>query len=387
MRRHLLSMTAGTVLVIGLISIILFLVTNEAGQGRISKTRVGLVMGENGAFSGFVTQAMNSLGEIGEAFDFEEMSEEDGTELLERGELTTLIIIPDEYVRSLFYGENKPIIIRYASSRAGLPSMLIKQLTGAAASYIIDTEAGIYSVKDWYAQKGTPLSTDAENELNIDYLKTVFNRNASVSEELIDVDGSVSLTQYYIAVGIAMWLLLAGLCCRGMFKSEEGSLSALVAVRGVSYPAQSMLSGLAFLCTYGLYYLIIAIPVSVFGCFFYDIKWYTALLLLPSVWLAAAVIRFVYTVVSDRMLSIVILLLSVLIMGFISGYFYPSQYLPESLRNIGAWLPTRLIFEAVRDGIAGEFVPVTAALTLLYAVVFDVLSVFIDTCCRVRRWS
>ncbi|MBO4395252.1 MAG: ABC transporter permease [Eubacterium sp.] len=385
MRRHLLSMIAGTVLVIGLISVILFLVANNERQGRISRTRVGLVMGENGAFSGFVTQAMNSLGEIGEAFSFEEMSEDEGSELLEQGEITTLLIVPDDYVRSLFYGENKPVTIRYASSHADIPSLLLKQLTSAAASYIIDTEAGMYSVNDWYRKEGKPLTDETEYALNLDYLNAVMNRNASIREELIDTYDSASYTQYYVAAGIALWLLMIGLSCRDMLAPETGSLYTMIAVRGVSFLAQSALRGISFLLTYGMYYLMFAIPASVIACVFYEIPWYVFVSMIPAVWLTASVVRLVYTVVTGRIYSIVLLLLLLLIMGFISGYFYPSQYLPESLQNVGACLPTSFIFKSVRESIVGNYAPVTSVICVLYSVILDAISVAIDLGYRVRR--
>ena len=82
-----------------------------------------------------------------------------------------------------------------------------------------------------------------------------------------------------------------------------------------------------------------------------------------------------------------ILLLLVLILGYISGYFYPTQYLPEALRSVGDFLPTRYIFAIIRDAITGGFAPATMLISVVYAAVLDVVSVSIDSLLRVRRWS
>ena len=95
--------------------------------------------------------------------------------------------------------------------------------------------------------------------------------------------------------------------------------------------------------------------------------------------LAAAVIHLIYTIIHDSIYSIIILLLSVLAMGFISGYFYPVNYLPDGFDFIGRFLPTRWIFSQIRTSFTGEYSVGVTAVTFAFAAALFAVSITIKT--------
>lgn len=361
------NMILGSLLILLLVSGLFGVLVLGSSDDSIPTSTIGVVMDGDDPLTAKIRSLVAGAPEIKDIFDIRFLDEKEGTEQLKQGEIEALFIVPSDFIQSLISGKNSPIVIRYPLERIGLPTLLIRQLTDACGKYILDTEAGIYSVKDWYLGQGHPMPVDKENELNWVYLNTLLNRKDSFRIETISTTDGVSKSQYYFSAMIVLWLLLIGLGCYDMIGRPNHALSDRLALYGLSRLRQS----LARMAAFSLLYLIVGIVglilPAVFAVIYLDASPALFAAIISVTLLAASCVFLIYRFIRRASGAMLCLLLTTLAAGYVSGLFYPLSYLPSVFRTIAEVLPVRQMFRTLitayqEDGFAG---PVTG--TVLYA--------------------
>ena len=62
--------------------------------------------------------------------------------------------------------------------------------------------------------------------------------------------------------------------------------------------------------------------------------------------------------------------------SFISGYFYPRSFLPETARTIGEYLPTGVAYNVLSSGVTGVFNAKNMLMLIIYTVLFLLIAVY-----------
>ena len=65
-------------------------------------------------------------------------------------------------MRSVYYGIDKPISIRFGTAQSGISSLLFKQLSETVSDYMMDSKAGVYAMQDMYDSWDLDYSFDAD---------------------------------------------------------------------------------------------------------------------------------------------------------------------------------------------------------------------------------
>ena len=145
-----------TMLVLSVCAIFLLQDTKSSSSFKNSSSgiktiNIGIVYSdEDKQFLGLGFYMLEHADDIGYICKFKEVSLDEGQRLLDNKQLDVLAIFPKDYVRSVYYGIDKPISIRFGTAQSGISSLLFKQLSETVSDYMMDSKAGVYAMQDMY---------------------------------------------------------------------------------------------------------------------------------------------------------------------------------------------------------------------------------------------
>lgn len=372
MCRGLPGILAGTlILAVFLVGFLFVFQDKNKENGKINTIHVGIVAAEEEPYLDWMMQTLQNIESTKYVCEFYRMTEGEGDTALQNSDIDALFIIPENYIASLIRGSNEPVVIRFGRKQVDIAAFFIRQIAIAASEYILDTEAGIYAMQDYYREQNLPNLYEDELELNLMYLEKVLGRQNMIETEQIDTMEQMGTADYYFIAGIVLFLSFWGLACSSILKKEPLSLRRKLYQAGLGVPRQTLARMLAFggvyVCNYALVIAAALLTVAGAGKTPGEIslagaeEWLVFLIkMLPVVLLAAVCILFAYEILGDRVGGTVFLFLSILAMGFVSGCFYPFRYLPESMQAVSEWLPMRVMFRYISAGLRQEslFLPI-----------------------------
>ncbi len=360
----------GILLGILLISILLtgfiFVCQKNLEQADDTRTiRIGVSAQENEPYLDWMISTIENMESLEFTCRFTKISADSANKKLQSGDLDAVFIIPENYVESLIRGTKNPLIIRFGTGDSTITGFLIRQIGDAASRFMINTQAGIYAMKDYYRENGLPNAEPDELDINLKYLDTIVKRNNLLTVEEIKSEQELSGTVYYFTSGIVLFLLFLGLTCPGILRRESRSLQKKLHTIHISSGIQTILRYLSFITVFAGMYVCIAlllsfvIPASrivIKGSAPYNpASWFLCFLsILPVLALACALIQFTYETITNKIVSVLFLFLLILILGFLSGCFYPLAQLPHAVRTIAPVLPVRVMFEYTAGCLTGN---------------------------------
>lgn len=339
---------------------------HQAEKTQSQIIQIGIVAEKEEPYLDWIINAVEQMESTRYTCHFSRIEEEDATKTLRSGKLNAVFIIPSNYIDSLIRGNNQPIIIRFGTGQPTITNFLIRQFGDAFSRFMIDTQAGIYAMNDYYRQNHLPNRQKDELVLNIAYLNQILKRNHMLQIEEIEAENDLSYGEYYFSSGLILFLLCWGLTCPGIFLPECPALKEKLCISGIGHAKQTLIRHLVFLLIFSCNYLL-------FSCFFsFGISWsgssipgiddYSSLQwllcflrILPILPLVCTIIQLAYEIARDKIGSILFLFLLILTMGYLSGCFYPLSYLPAAIRKPAPFLPVRVMFSYISNCITGNW--------------------------------
>jgi len=282
---------------------------------------------------------------------FERMEEALAEQKLKSGEIDAVFLIPEQYIASIIKGENKPVTIRFGKSQATVADFLFRQLCSAASSFILGSEAGIYSLQEYYAHHNLPGEPEDELELNLRYIREIIDLDKAVRKEETAGNGSYPLTSQYAISGFLLFLLFQGLSYSKLLAPESRSLQNQLALEHLGYGRQLLAKETAFFLSvlpiYFFYFLLLTVGTKISGislpgtvCSDFNGIWRFAVCCIPLLLTSTILILLVYEMAEDASGGLLFLTFCILLMGLCSGFFYPLEHLPQAVRSIAPLLPT-----------------------------------------------
>ena len=112
------------------------------------------------------------------------------------------------------------------------------------------------------------------------------------------------------------------------------------------------------------------------------VEWMGAFLpVLLAIPLITAFFHVIYELIPDLVAGVLFLFISILLMGYLSGYFYPCSMLPNSIQNISHLLPTRIRFQYTSGCLTKSFSLVALGKLLLTTFILELIAL----CTRMYR--
>ena len=348
----ILALTLALLLAVGAIGLVI-LKTNE-NEESASKIRIGLVGGAKDEYLKAGLEFVRKSDASAMSIDFVRVkSVEAANELMAQKNITAYVIIPDNFGVSLMNGDNKKATFVMAQSGASVGTLLTKEVVDVISNYIVETQAGVTAMINY--SKSQDLTKDEQYDLDMDmsmeYLNLVTGRDSFTRLVSVGLGTSLSTISYYICGLLIFFIMGIGLANCSLMVKTNRSLEKNLYAKGYGVITQILGEYLPFLISTTLTLLVIfggvgvaskyiSIPVAEFKYFLPSDFAMLAIKLLPAIALLTAMQFLLYEAVSGVINSVLLQFVVAVVMGYISGCFYPSSFFPESVQKFSLLLPT-----------------------------------------------
>lgn len=354
------------------------------------KYRIGVVGDMTDPYLGFGIQTLQMVDDSRFMVELISMSEEEARDAFRRGELYAFIRIPDGLIESIEWGTNdRPVTYVATEGQKGIGSIVMNELVDVVSNLVTCSQSGIYGMQkvlvDYRESEGF---WEATKQLNFRYFDVVLSREKLYSMEVLGVANGLSTEAYYFCSILIFFLLLSGINNSLLFSRRNEKTFQFLAARGIGAAGQTLGEYLAYVCLMFLCVLEIFLILAVvfYKDFFHIAEWKGMgagplggflLHFLLVIFMIASMQFLLYELVSNIVSSILLQFLCGISMGYLSGFFYPASFFPETLQRVGAFLPTGAALRYMNGSITGNSSHIAFVGVLLYLFIFLGLSVLV----------
>ncbi len=361
------------------------------------KYRIGLVGDMSNSYLGFGVTALQSLDDSRLMIELVTMTDEEAREAFEKGELYAIVQIPEGMMEAIESGANdKPISYIAAEGQKGIGAVVMGQIVDVASTLVTRSQSAIFGLQSIMLERGMQeVFWEATNSLNLLLIELVVNRSGFYDVEVLGIANGLSIEGYYFCSILLFLLLLSGINNSSLFTHKQTDLPRFMKSRGVGAAGQVAGEYLAYLCLMILCIVVMFIPLwlclekGLFTIPEWDGMgaaplWEFLMVLLPVAAMFAALQFLLYELTAGIVSGILLQFICGMGMGYLSGFFYPAAFFPETMQRIGSVMPTGAALRYVNGSVAREEFGAAGLGVLLYLVVFLALSVLVRKN-RIRR--
>lgn len=375
--------------------VIAFCVGAFQGQDRDrQKLRIGYTA-EASRVTSLAVAYVQSMESFRSLCSLEAVTEQEGKQLLESGELSALVVLPEDVVNEILSGSNAPATLylpkqsgRAASGGAGAAgSLLFEELASAAMGMLGTAQAEIYAsgallqkLAETYGAGGA-LSGDGVLQGMYDDINQ-FNLAAAAGREKQFLVRTLSLTEndtyavYYGSAFLTIYVMFGGLFFGGYCR--RSSLQQTMANRrvGVSYAVQlgaRCLSGARLMLVVVLLPFLALVMPQVREVLSVAISRKGMFCLILITMFMTVYNMFLYQIVEKRESALVVMGAAAVIQAYLSGCLIPSVLLPGAISAVGRFLPSSMVkkgFTIILTGNVQAFPYVASGLLAWGAVLY-----------------
>lgn len=377
-----------------LITVITFGCLGLAGSAMLQSTlnkeeqkkfTVGLVGSLEDSFMGIGLQALQNMDSSRLYVEMKDYTEEDAIRALNAHEIIGYLHVPENYVENLYSGVNTPAKFVTLDGPQNLGTMFSEEVVKIVSDLIVNSQNGMYSMQDVSFKYDYPDYGDNTNQLMMTYMGHIMGRTGSYEVTNLGIVGSLSLGGYYLCGIITLFLLLWGISCNRIFSSRNLDYHKLLKISGVSpttqvlceygaYAVVSTLMTLLFSIILGILLQFVKLPipelsgVGLLDCVFFVIRMIPVILMITMMQYAF------YELIPNFIGAVLTQFLLFMLLGYLSGCFYPNFFFPDTLRNMMEALPVGLGFSFLRKMMSHELLLADVIWVMVYAVGFFLIA-------------
>ena len=337
---HILPATLLYTLLFLLVSLVIIMNGEHLffNPNKYEQVPVGLYMPNNDENDAFGYQIMEDMKSFRETLDIRILSsEEEGTKALENGDITALILIPDNFVGTVLTGGNDPVRILFKGNDT-LEEHIINDLLLNSADMLGTAQAAQYAILMLNRELGLDSEAAASfaqsvNSSNFTYVLT--RENLFESKAFDDLAG-LPLTKQ-LAGGYT--LLVLSFLCFILTAFYQGKKEAYrIRQRGCGVGRFGIACSEWISTVFLLYasYLVIFTGLLISGL---NPKFTSLLLILPILFCIGAFILFLSYSSRNTVYANLVILVGIILLMYISGGLIPIDFLPKFLQNLSHWNP------------------------------------------------
>jgi len=331
-------------------------------------------------------QALQNMDSSRFYVEVKNFSEEDAIRALENREIIGYIDIPENYIQNLYIGVNTPARYVTLDGPENLGSMFSEEIVKIVSELVVQSQNGMYSMQDLTDQYDQKDFKDNTNQLMMIYMNHILSRTQSYQVSDLGVVGSISLGSYYLCGLIMLFLLLWGISCNRIFSGRNPDYNRLLKISGVSpatqvlgeygsYAVASTIMMLIFSVVFGIILQFVKLPipelanVKITDCIFFVVK------ILPVILMITMMQYAFYELIPNFIGAVLTQFLTFMLLGYLSGCFYPNFFFPDTLRSLMETLPVGLGFSFLRKIMTKEPILADLAWVFSYVCLFFVIAV------------
>ena len=152
---------------------------------------------------------MGGMEDIAQYCRITAMGEEDALAALERGEVTAVLVLPEDFIHGVMWGDNPDLRLIVAGDRP-LESLLLLWVGQSACDILSAFQSGVYAVLDLYEETLPPGLTRDQvvRDINLQYINLALNRGSLFQSREILATGTLPVALHY-SLALLSGLVLA----------------------------------------------------------------------------------------------------------------------------------------------------------------------------------
>ncbi len=374
----------------------LFLERGILSEGR-QKYRIGIVGNVTDTYLGFGISALQSLDDSRYVIDLVEMSGKEAEQAFHRGELNGIAYVPDGLVAAVESGANdKPITYVVSEGQKGIASIVMQEIVDVASDLVTRSQSAIFAMQEiLVAHDRRDILLKATEDLNLYLIELVLSRSGLCEVEELGMADGLSVITYYLGSILLLFLLLCGINNCLLFTRRARELPGFLAAKGIGCLGQTMGEYLAYVFLLGICLLeVLGLLALAMGNGAFSVPewhyqetealWRFGMSMLPVAAMFGAMQFLLYELVEGVVGSMLLQFVCGISMGYLSGFFYPQGFFPDTIQHIGRLLPTGVALGYTHSSLLGEFSWAATGGVVLYGAAFLALAVAARSY-RIRR--
>ncbi len=313
-------------------------------------------------------------------------SEDEAKKALENRTINGYIRIPENYIKNIFYGKNNPARYVMLNAPEGFGTIISSEVADIISDVVVESQVGMYSMQN-IAKKYHPQNRKENVSILMQkYMDHILSRNEIYEIKSLGILDELSFSGYYACSLLLIFMLLWGISCNNLFSSNNTEFSKILNNAGLK-PHQQIRAD------FKAYLVITLITLAVFGVIFgismqfFDIRipelsglriidvFGYLIMILPVIIMISMMQCAIYELIPNKIAAILTQFVLTVLLGYISGCFYPTYFFPEIAQKISAILPIGAGFSYMRKAMTGlpsftDFVLVSGYAAAFFAVAY-----------------
>ena len=326
-------------------------------SGRIP---VAVVLPEEDPLAGKAMRMVESLESVKSLCDFQEMSRDKAEAELEKGSIYAALLIPGGFVQDIMDGTNTPVTVVFPE-QSRTESLIFEELTSAGARTLGAAQAGIYSGDEYLIKNGRKNEIPTfEEEMNRLYLSANLSRKDYFKRIQISGTGDISVSGFYATSACVLVLLFSVLSVSEYLIPWNQGMRECLDAAGIG-PWKRVAARVTGL---GVLFFVVTIGGAMIAVWKnwtwisidspLDFLRMTAWLFLTDMSIAAFG-NGIFQQGDGLSGGVLWLFVVTVTIHFLAGGFLPVVFLPEKLRAISWWMPTKIFMNAFQAFVADHF--------------------------------
>ncbi|MBP5249883.1 MAG: ABC transporter permease [Lachnospiraceae bacterium] len=383
------TLTAAAFLCVA-IGVFLGTVTTHHGESEQNSLFEVAYVGEISDYMGMNVDKAARL--VGEEFGvgFSSMTEEEASRAMLKGDLTTYVIFPDGFVEAVDDGSNdKRVTYVTAEGKGGVAGKILAESLDGISSIMTTTQCTYYSAYDYLRLVSrNDFISEGMDILDKGMISSVLGAISSADVELIGVSNGLSFNGYYLVAVLMIFITLSGIGASFFFSGRNVNFELMLKREGEN-PAIQVLTefiGFSALQTLAMFLLsvLMMIGVSIGKISISELgsaPGRNLFLFVLSVWPYAMMLFMMQFMLYEIFRGTIGAILSQfavsVILGLVSGFYYPLSMLPERVARVSSFLPTGAAFNGASASLLHSSGLKEPLLCLAWTILFFGVSAFV----------
>lgn len=368
----------------------LLLSANKSDEKQ-QKISIGIVGDMTDTYLDVGLSVLQNSDSTGYYIDWLQMDENQAVKALKERKISGYIHIPENYVKSISRGENEPAKYVMLNAPEGFGTIVSAEVVQIISDLVTESQVAMYSMRSVakdYNKKDLKQNT---NNLIMKYVGFILDRQGLYDVTDLGMSDSLSFAGYYICSLLVIFILLWGISCNGIFSTKNTEYSKILNRSGITTKSQVFAEYAAYLAVTLLTLLLLALVVgTALQCVELDIPELVGaritecvcylVMILPVIIMFTMMQSAVYELISNTIGAVLMQFLMTIVLGYVSGCFYPNYFFPEIVQKISEILPVGAGFSYMRKAMAGLPVYKELMLVIAYIVVFYLITCLSKKC-------
>lgn len=307
------------------------------------KVTVGVVIPEGAETTELVAKVISGMDSVKSICTFTYLEKEEATEKLYNNEIQAAIELSEDFYEDVDTGVNTPVTVFFSNAN-NMNIQVFQELLQEGVGYVQLTESAVYAATDHGKVYEMKLRRGKMQELISGlYVTNIAQRNRAFSNSILSETGEVNFEQYYLVIGIFIFILLIGIHFGFFYRRQEKDTEQKLKVMGI----HPVYTSAVRVCIMMMYIFILLALTYLIGCKICEYmessllisdKW-TMIGCLPLAFSVAAFFHMVFSFSKNEGFGMLLLLGLDAIMLICSGGIIPIVYFPAVIQKIGSYLP------------------------------------------------